>query len=274
MSDLTLVVKGHGRQKVFPAVGRCIYCFATDCDLGDEHIIPQALGGNMILPQSCCRKCECIIGAKLEGSLMNKRTGMFAALRLRSGFKSKRPKERPASLPFTITGRDGAQREIEIPAKDVPRNWTTFITELPPGVLVGRSRHEAINATILSQFDQNDVHGVIAPGESIALKGSATSSQIERFLAKIAHGMAVAHYGFESFEPWLPDFILGKEDCALGYFVAGWPNDKPDEVGDHKITVGSWNDGTLVGAGIRLFCLHGTPEYDIVVGKFKEPGQQ
>ena len=60
----SIVVTGFGRQKVYPPVGRCIYCFASNCNLGDEHIIPQALGGNIILHGASCSACDKIIGAR------------------------------------------------------------------------------------------------------------------------------------------------------------------------------------------------------------------
>ena len=33
-----------------------------------------------------------------------------------------------------------------------------------------------------------------------------------RFLAKIAHGLAVAKFGTEFFNPWLQEIILGREE--------------------------------------------------------------
>jgi hypothetical protein len=84
--------------------------------------------------------------------------------------------------------------------------------------------------------------------------------------------MATAEYGLDAFEPWLPGFILGKDDCAMHYFVAGHENKSADEKGDHSITLGTWeNDGSRIGARIRLFCRYGTPDYEVAVGKFKEP---
>src|SRR5271165_2543948 len=49
----------------YEPIGRCIYCGAkryTSNDplakLGDEHIIPLAFGGNLLLPEASCRACE------------------------------------------------------------------------------------------------------------------------------------------------------------------------------------------------------------------------
>jgi hypothetical protein len=82
----SIVVEGFGRQRVYPPVGRCIYCLAMASDLGDEHIIPQALGGNIILRSASCRHCEKIIGGGFEQRLTHKTKGMFAAIRLRHDY--------------------------------------------------------------------------------------------------------------------------------------------------------------------------------------------
>jgi hypothetical protein len=93
---------------------------------------------------------------------------------------------------------------------------------------------------------------------------------LARFLAKIGHAAAVAKHGLEAFEPWLPNFILGKDDCTLHYLVAGCPNISQDKQGDHKISLGTWeDDGIRIGAIIRLFCRFGTPDYQVAVGQLK-----
>jgi hypothetical protein len=269
------IIKGFGRQKVFPPVGRCIYCFVEDCDLGDEHIIPQALGGNMILREASCPNCEREIGAKLEGGLTHKTKGMFAALRLRQGYKSKRPKDRPKSLPFTIIGRDGIHRLTEIPADKVPRHWTTYVTRDSPGIILGRGRHESALGGVYTKYNEEDLRRLLRPGQSIRFQGSGDIRDLARMIAKIAHAVAVAVHGLDSFEPWLPNFILGRDDCALHYYVAGHDNNTMDRQGDHQVSLGTWeNDGLRLGATVRLFCRFGFPSYEVAVGTFKEPRQE
>ncbi|HEY1864732.1 MAG TPA: HNH endonuclease, partial [Roseiarcus sp.] len=252
MSDAgdIFIVKGFGRQRVFQPVNRCIYCFESNVPLGDEHIIPQALGGNMILPNASCRVCERIIGSSLEGSLTNKTVGMFAATRLRAGFKSRRPKERPKSLPHTITGLDGQKRIINIPANKVPRRWANYITLGSPGIIMGRSRYEPWPATFQWQVSQEDLADILQPGESITFDGEHFEMRdLARFLAKIGHAAAVAKYGLDAFEPWLPNFILGKDDCTFHNLVAWFPNSSQDKLGDHKVALGTWEeDGIRIGA--------------------------
>ncbi len=268
----SIIVKGVGRQKVFEPVGRCIYCGGCESKLGDEHIIPQGLGGNMILPAACCDDCGRVIGAQLEGRLLHKIKGMFAAVRLRSGYKSKRPKDRPKSLPYTVIGKDGVPRTVEVPAKKVPRHWIAFVTADSPGVIVGRGRTEPACIAMYSMYDPADFAAIARPGEQVRFSGAGEGRDFARFLAKIAHAMSVAEYGLDAFDPWLPDFILGKDDCALHYYVAGHENKAVDNNVDHSISLGTWaNDGVRLGARIRLFCKHGTPDYEVAVGEFKKP---
>ena len=172
MTSQTFVITGFGRQKVFVPVGRCIYCGAGDCALGDEHIIPQALGGNMILPAASCHDCERIVGGQLEGWLLHKTKGMFAAARLRLEFKSKRPKNRPKSLPYTIIGRDGIARTVEVPAKKVPKHWIAFVTKDLPGIIVGRKPKDPALGAVYAMYDAKDLAGIAQPGEQIRFSGS------------------------------------------------------------------------------------------------------
>jgi hypothetical protein len=275
MSSRAIIVNGFGRQKVYPPVGRCIYCGATNCDLGDEHILPQALGGNVILRSASCRACERIVGGQLEGRLLEETTGMFAAMRLRSTFKSKRPKDRPDSLPYTVIGIDGVKRIVNVPANKVPRHWITLLTEAPPGVIAGRGPHAHSQCTVCTLYNPDDFAAFTQPGETILFNGAGEGKDLVRFLAKIAHATVVAEKGIEAFEPWLPDFILGNDNCTLDYYVAGYENKIADHKGDHSISIATWeDDGLRIGAAIRLFCKYGTPDYEVAVGKLKKPDKQ
>lgn len=40
----------------YRAAGKCIYCGCTE-QLTDEHIVPFALGGNLVLPTASCVAC-------------------------------------------------------------------------------------------------------------------------------------------------------------------------------------------------------------------------
>jgi hypothetical protein len=271
--NTSIVINGFGRQRIYPPVDRCIYCFAADCDLGDEHIIPQALGGNIILRSASCRDCEKVIGGGFEQRLTHKTRGMFAAMRLRHAYKSKRPKDRPHSLPFTFITHYGFNKRIKVPARLVPRYWLTLVMSQSPGIILGISPKTPALSSAYWQYHEQDLKDLLKwyPGYKIKLEGAGEVRDLTRLIAKIAHAMAVAEYGLDAFEPWLPQFILGKDDCSLHYYVAGHENKTVESLGDHKISLGTWeNDGLRIGATVRLFCRYGSPDYEVAVGKFKE----
>ncbi len=182
-----IAIRGFGRQRVYPPVGRCIYCFVTDCDLGDEHIIPQALGGNIILRSASCSDCERIIGAGVEQRLTHKTKGMFAAMRLRHNYKSKRPKTRPSSLPFTIIEPSGFHRRVHIPAKMIPRYWLAFVSLGPPGIIVGRSPNAGALGAAYWQWHEDDIKGlsrIVVPGARIQLHGAGDARDLNSINSK------------------------------------------------------------------------------------------
>ena len=225
----------------------------------------------MILGEACCHNCERVIGAGLEQSLLHKITGLFAALRLRMNYKSKRPKDRPPSLPYTIIAKDGTRRTIEIPAKKVPRHWTVHVTETLPGVIVGRTRDAEAKISVVTQCLKSDFANIANRGESVQFPAAVNARDFARFIAKMAHAMAVASYGIDAFEPWLPEFILNKDNCSFHYYVSGHLGDVVDAKGDHSISLGTWEgDGLRISARVQLFCCFAAAYYMVAVGKFKE----
>jgi hypothetical protein len=94
--------------------------------------------------------------------------------------------------------------------------------------------------------------------------------ELARFLGKIAHATAVAVYGLDGFDPWLPRFILGQDDSEASYYVAGHENKTVDNQGVHMVSLGTWDDdGERIGARIRLFCKYGSPDYEVAVGRLR-----
>jgi hypothetical protein len=119
-------------------------------------------------------------------------------------------------------------------------------------------------------WDTQDLAALSDLGDEITLSGAGDGRDLARFLAKIAHAMAVAEYGIEAFDPWLPNFILGQDHGSLHYYIAGHENKDCDNKGMHFISLGTWgNDGLRIGARIRLFCKWGTPDYEVAVGRLK-----
>src|SRR3712207_705268 len=58
MQEINQVFEVRETKRV-GSVGCCIYCGATN-ELTDEHVIPLALAGNIIVPDASCRACAAI----------------------------------------------------------------------------------------------------------------------------------------------------------------------------------------------------------------------
>lgn len=80
-----------GTPRFYQPVGRCIYCGTAEEPLSDEHILPFALGGNLILPKASCethRKTT----QRIERTCATK---MFGAYRVRVGGPTQNPGNGP-----------------------------------------------------------------------------------------------------------------------------------------------------------------------------------
>jgi hypothetical protein len=89
-------------RESFGPVGFCIYCGARgaeDNPISDEHIIPEGMGGNLVLEMASCQKCAGVISAA-EGFCQR---NMFPGLRaLYDLYGKQRKKTRPLAFPLTI----------------------------------------------------------------------------------------------------------------------------------------------------------------------------
>jgi hypothetical protein len=106
----------------------------------------------------------------------------------------------------------------------------------------------------------------------MAVMGEVRSHAFFPMLAKIAHSFAIATWGERSFNPLLPDMILGRDSRWLrlvGGFAKIPPATAPETI--HILHVGlrrSHVGVQYVIARVRLFSNFGSPEYLVVVGEY------
>jgi hypothetical protein len=96
--------------------------------------------------------------------------------------------------------------------------------------------------------------------------------KFSRALAKIAHGTVVSKVGLGNFEPWLPNYILGKWPRSGGLLVGEWEEDGMPRSGEnllHQVGVAfqEWESRVLINVRIRLFASYDrTPIYRVLAG--------
>ena len=251
-------------QMTYTAVGACIYCGTSEGRLTKEHIIPLGLGGNWILPKASCDTCSAIT-RDIEQFCLRPMRGPF---RIRLRLPTRRPKERPTTLPLEIIRTDGVRERTTVPAEDLP--GVCFGFRWPaPGVLLGKPPAENFEGELVARFIEQEVWAHATPDGRKVKLGAVNMLLFARMLAKIAHSYAVANLGLSAFSPMLPDLILGRS-AAAPWLVGGDASGPPPETElslhhvylQHCLTSGV----EYVLVAVRLFAFVGMPRYHVVVG--------
>lgn len=273
-------------SRIYSSFGRCIYCRAKGegTRLNDEHLIPLSLGGTAVIAEASCdacadetSKCELELGRKV-----------FYHFRAHIGEKTRRPRERPKELPFTISINNAALETRTIAVKDHPY-FTAIPVWGPPGILNRADPMDGFGAMQVHLF-----HWIPANiRETLNLKPEDDAKLIipsfpfnedryARAIAKIAYCHAVAQFGLDGFDALnLPGLILGREaKMRIPFYVGGTLEDSPppgDPTVKHFIRTSTMDlAGDLVGnklivIDVRLYANSGTqtngaPFYQVVCG--------
>lgn len=245
----------------YQPVGRCIYC-GSKIKLSKEHIIPLALGGLDVLPQSSCIPCNAKT-SRLEQDLTQRMWGQWrAALNMPSRNHVWKP-ETPEEV---AVFRNGVRRVEIVPTKDLPALLVMPVLPMP-AIVTGKqviscpTKSFSINDHQLKEWEDQHVYA-----------GAFNLQVFSRSLAKIAHAYLSAEIGIDAFEPVLPPAILGDIDAL--HFVGSPPENAaqlPIEEGvGHVMTVVDLNGPVpYVGVLMRLFSNFGTPQFLVVCGHRK-----
>jgi hypothetical protein len=213
---MTTLASNAPVNRTYTPVNYCIYCGDTNPPLTDEHIVPFALGGKLVLPKASCLKCQEVT----KGITQTVARSMYGNLRMRLDAPTRRPKGRPAKLPLKLRDRFGSDREIKIPVKLWPRSYPVLL--LPePSILSGeevktwqvqiRDHQEDIDALYASKFVRFD--------EKILMSPLIDAKTFCRQLAQIAHAHVVALIGSEHYQDFLIPIILDQSLDAKNLFV-------------------------------------------------------
>jgi HNH endonuclease len=260
------------KRRVYPPVGKCIYCGAEDRKLTIEHIIPFSLGGNLELPEASCRACQKITHA-FEFTCARR---IFGNFRMRHGLPTRRRKERPRAIPTVTADPNGNLRINSIPVEEHPAPLFIY-TFKTAGILIGAPPHlrtwDWKLVVIQSNAEMQDFHQKYG---AMHVTVKMVPVELARMLAKIGHAYAVAEHGLNSFRPLALDVILGRDD-NLGYLVGGSHDPAPAiHNAGHVISTeyrGYASGPGLLIANVRLFASVQSPSYHVVVGQVESAEQ-
>lgn len=249
-------------------IGYCIYCGDDQSLLSREHVVPYALGGTAVLQHASCGACASIT-KKFEQFCA--RT-MFGDLRVKYGFPTRHPADRPNTLKVTHLDRRGVREEIDVQPGDHPA--PLLLPILPdPSILMepDAQRRDTFrmwlglpNTEVLALSDRS--------GKSLRL-GAFEISNFYRLLAKIAH--AGAYYFCPDWSsgcvPLLKGLILGSADDY--HTLIGGDDETPCK-GEKmafpaQLRLVDHGERTFLVVEFRLFGEDPTPLYRIVVGQMR-----
>lgn len=256
---------------IYKSVARCIYCGATNL-LSDEHIIPASLGGDIVFEKASCSAC-----AEITRAFERECAIVYGPLRIAYDFGNQ-----PPDLPVILEYPDGRREVARLPVTECPAIPVLSPILPVPGILVNRpqSEHVAYNEmqyTLPTPFDQEArLRKLKEKGVKIAgVQSYFGLNAFMRLFAKIGHGVAVARYGINAFNPILPDYILGRNAC-LSHVVgcSSSPTDmilpeNPDlknRVHAFQIGIFSVGDTHYVLIRIQLFRPSEFPIYEVIAG--------
>ena len=205
------------------------------------------------------------------------------ALRHHFGLKSRRPKQRPDSLPVVQRLFSGEEIHRNIPIEEYPVSFAIVLPNFPKFMPKVRRHIEAlIDRRILQvcPYGANNLASQlnnISKEYGVATTVCATSAgfhEFRRLLAKIAYSYTVGVVGLDNFTPTLVDFILGTDKIAAAEFIGCTRIAVPKSANLHEVSIGtllSFSPKRPIVVRIALFSCFGICVFRVLTGWLK-PG--
>jgi 5-methylcytosine-specific restriction endonuclease McrA len=260
------------RQHTYPPVGKCIYCGSDGLrgKLTNEHIIPENLGGALLLPSASCNDC-----AKHTAAFEGHNAGnLFRPIRrqLHLPTKSRGRKDRERKLAETFTVEIG-NKKVKLPPDQYPGMLLSFRFPMPDFMIGSAPRDHfsgGIALTLLPGYGER-LNALQAryPGQKISFPTDGRAELVGRLIAKIAHAYAVAEVGLVKFRPWLLDIILNRPPLFIGNYVGSAIGDNPKGSDLHEISIDDSGlvDRRCVFVKIQLFADREMPVHYVIAGE-------
>lgn len=245
-------------------------------ELTDEHIIPDGVGGDLVLPKSSCKSCAAIT-SRAELHLLRE---VFRFVRGVVGLRSKKRKS-PRPVVSAKFEEASNTEEQELDVNDTAPFMLAFpVTDDLPARLGGKPLPPD-TALRLAIFGDRD--WVERAGKWMGRNGSFKFGTrfhpgiVGQALAKIAHAYACAVVGPDGFHHELTEYILTPEPPMflgnIGIFASEGVHD--DALHYIDLLIADAPVQTAVGVGlqkvlvvyIRLFAARPSPSILVVVGR-------
>lgn len=264
------------KQKYFK-IDKCIYCGGEGQT--DEHVIPLALSGTMVLNKASCEDCRDITSRCELNPLKDNWSEARAAL----DYPSRRRNFSKETYPIEVILKNGQEKTLYL-NKEETFGLANFLEYLPPVFLSPRDYKKGVDiyATTLISFNPR-YEEVIKKYDIKSIQYTVNykkGGNFEKMVAKIAYCFVVAIWGIECFEEVfvLPALLNKKDD--IGFWMGCDPLDKfipligkVESANALKLGIFVKKDDSnrYVAVRLKFFAASDAPEYIVIVGKLK-PG--
>lgn len=211
-------------QARFAEVGQCIYCASRDYgSLTDEHIIPDGLGGDLILPKSSCTRCARPIHQFETGLMKSTLHDVRGSFGIRSRKRRKHRDNQQALF-------DRMGHETKSPfGSESPWAMIQSVTGQRPGIMLGHAEDFESQVYMQAIWPRDNQTRLEKIGASSLAEQKLHKDWWFKSAAKIAHAFAAAKLGLDAFKPILPDWFTGRSQRSLTYAVGtSGPQDEVD----------------------------------------------
>ena len=248
----------------YKPVGRCIYC-GSEKNLEKEHIIPYALGSDVILPKSTCRNCAKITGHFEQEVLRGPMWPVRKLLKLKSRTKHVNA---PKTMKLLIC-KNEEEKQIEVPLEEYPA-ILHFLIFAPPEY--GNEHYENRIALV----GVNSIRFGLKPEEVLKKYGADKLILKDRpvkpvifaqTIAKIGYSFAVATGEIKKIkgQPLLLSALLGKSN-DIGKWVGTSQKNEVYLNLLHRLAPFEDKEKGLLIIEVQLFANSHTPIYEVIIG--------
>ena len=262
-------------------INKCIYCQAKDVELTDEHVMPFALGWDLVLEKAVCKVCQVITG-KCEPEQLKR---IWAEVRACIGIRSRRRKFATETFPLEVVLNDGTHTTLNLKSDEVLGMAQFLEYDLPASIKPDIRYTGGINIKSISNYNFGIKPETLAKKYHIKEIKQTTvykGNLFAQMLAKIAYCFTIFTFG--------PDYL---EECFVLPLILG-QDENPglyigcDETGQFFPRIGKQKNGlhaiklfvheieespvTLIEVKIKFFAsaVSETPEYIVIVGTRKK----
>jgi hypothetical protein len=227
------------------------------------------------LPKASCERCRRLT-KEFEQTCAR---FIFGRFRVVHGLPTDHPRQRPSHLSIEIE-QNGNIQNFDAPIADYPGAPLFLLTWAKPGILRSARRSDTLLRDVQFQFimpvlkdiDERFDRIGLSPGIYAYVPIGFEVVSFAQFIAKISHALAVAEFGIDSFDPYLPPLIRGRHQDVPFYVGTNRQHSPFSSAKDHRgsfeiISVGS---DKYLCCNLQLLAGFRLPIYQAVVAKSNE----